>query len=1478
MKSQSFNFHLSGKIKFIHIILLITKSTKDYSPQLSFPSVYGIGFMKKIAFIFLLLPILSIGQDYYVSADGTGNGSSSSTPMSFASAKSQISSMSAGEVMAFKGGDEFDGDITISGNNITFTSYGTGQAIFRGSETLNGFSNQGGNIWTKSTSTVYGIGGQQNARIPDLSYPEDSSSNWLTINSVQNSSTQFTCNALAGQGYNLVGATVYIQMNPFERGEQIISAFNSSTGRITLSGAIESYETISSGDVFWIQNHPDLLTVQGEWSYQNGTLSIYSTTEPTNVEATTLNDDIIKISNSDYVTIDNLNVKGTNQAGIRVSSSHNCTLTNNTIEYTNDRAVYPLSSNDLKFTDNTISNCHLGIATNDAERILIEDNIIENIYLLKNFRYTITGYEGKHGIYINTSSDDAIIRYNTISNCGFNGISSYRAVDILIDKNYVENACQNMHDGAGIYSSNHIIKTGSEGTISNNIVVYDNSKYTDYSRQAFGIYNDDNGHDMTITGNTLIGGRWGVFVHNTKDSEYSYNNIYLPWQHGISFKSDGISGEVDCTDNTIQYNEIYLNNSSYACLKHNIDNRPVGDYDFVETSDYNKFINPLRTHIIQNEGGIWETLAQWRSASGYDANSVDDSSYSINDSQVVYNATKVAVAKPLSGTWYDLDGTSYSGAITLQPYAGKILIQTTGQFNANAGPDEEICLGESVTLTANGGSTYSWNTGATTQSITVNPDTTTTYTVTVYEDGNSDSDDVIVTVNPVPIANAGEDVEICQDESITLTASGGDSYEWSNGQTTQSIDVSPSETTTYTVTVTSNGCSATDAVTVTVNPRPAINAGNDVDIYQNESITLTAIGDGTITWSTGEETASITVSPLETTTYTVTATLNGCTNTDEITVTVLEQDTVTADAGQDVSICINESVTLTANGGTNYTYLWSTGATTQNIDVSPSETSTYSVTVTNGTASDTDDVVVTVNPLPVVNAGNDIAIYQNESITLTSSGDGTFIWNTGDETESITVSPLETTTYTVTATLDGCSSSDSVTVTVLEPDTVSANAGEDKSICENESVTLTASGGPYYLWSTGETTQSIIVSPLETTTYTVTVSNDFISDSDDVVVTVNPVPVAYAGEERAILSGDSIPLTASGGSEFLWSTGETTQEIMVSPTDTTTYTVEVFENGCSDIASVTVIVGVSASVGGEQTICQGQSTTLYAAGGSYFEWNTGQTTQSIVVSPSQTTTYSVIVSNNSSSDEAQITVNVNLVPVADAGEDVTIESGQNITLSASGGNTYLWNNGETTQSISVSPTDTTIYTVEAFVNGCSNTDAVKVTVVQQVNASAGDDVEICLGESITLTASGGEFYRWLHTNEETASIFVSPDETSTYTVEVSNGFSTQTADVTVGVLDCQAINNEPQDLEFDFLVYPNPTEGQINIKLSGLQNISSIYVSNVLGKVIKSESFEHENGTVINKLYDFSSLSKGVYFITFKQSGEPAMTKKIILQ
>ena len=423
-------------------------------------------------------------------------------------------------------------------------------------------------------------------------------------------------------------------------------------------------------------------------------------------------------------------------------------------------------------------------------------------------------------------------------------------------------------------------------------------------------------------------------------------------------------------------------------------------------------------------------------------------------------------------------------------------------FAANAGPDQDICLGDSVTLSASGGTTYLWNNGETTPSIEVSPTVTTTYTVTVSDDlGNTDTDSVTVTVNAIPIADAGNDLTICEGETAVLTASGGDSYLWITGETTASINLNPTTQTTYTVEVSSNSCTSTDDVIVFVNETPTLTITEDITIVEGDSIQLTVEGADDYLWNTGATSSTIDVSPAVSMTYTVIGTIGNCSAQAQVTVTV--EPLFIASAGEDQDVCLNDSyeVVLTATSGESY--LWSTGETTQSIIVSPLSTSTYTVTVYQGIQEYTDDVTVYVNPSPevVILNGDSVDIMSGDFVTLSATGANTYQWNNGATQPNIAVSPTETTTYEVRGYIGDCYDEKQVTVNVI-PEVV-ADAGEDVEICLGDVVTLTATGGDDYVWSTGETTQSIQVSPTETTDYTVTVFNALDFDEDTVTVFVD---------------------------------------------------------------------------------------------------------------------------------------------------------------------------------------------------------------------------------------------------------------------------------------------------------------------------------------------------------------------------------------
>lgn len=200
--------------------------------------------------------------------------------------------------------------------------------------------------------------------------------------------------------------------------------------------------------------------------------------------------------------------------------------------------------------------------------------------------------------------------------------------------------------------------------------------------------------------------------------------------------------------------------------------------------------------------------------------------------------------------------------------------------NISAGGPTTFCQGGSVTLTAAGGSSYLWSTGATSQAITVTAGGN--YSVTVTNaNGCAASASQSVTVNSLPAAtiSAGGPTTFCEGGSVVLTSSAGSSYLWSNGATSQSITATAAGN--YLVTVTNgNGCSLLSAPTsVTINPipTPTIGVGGPTTFCAGGSVALTSSSANGNLWSNGATSQSITATTSGN--YTVSVTANGCTGT-----------------------------------------------------------------------------------------------------------------------------------------------------------------------------------------------------------------------------------------------------------------------------------------------------------------------------------------------------------------------------------------------------------------------------------------------------------------------------------------------------------------------------------------------------------------------------------------------------------------------
>ena len=241
------------------------------------------------------------------------------------------------------------------------------------------------------------------------------------------------------------------------------------------------------------------------------------------------------------------------------------------------------------------------------------------------------------------------------------------------------------------------------------------------------------------------------------------------------------------------------------------------------------------------------------------------------------------------------------------------------------------------------------------------------------------------------ISTGGGATTFCQGGSVTLTSSAATSYLWSNGATTQSINVSASGT--FTVTAyNAAGCASlpSTATTVTVNPLPStptISAGGATTFCAGGSVTLTSSAATSYLWSNGATTQSITVNASGTFTVVV-KNANGCSSATSATTTVTVNPlpaTPTIGASGATTFCAPGSVTLTSIAATSY--LWSNAATTQSITVSASGTFTVVVKNANGCSSAASAAtVVTVNPLPTVTLSSFTAVCSTDAAFALSGG------------------------------------------------------------------------------------------------------------------------------------------------------------------------------------------------------------------------------------------------------------------------------------------------------------------------------------------------------------------------------------------------------------------------------------------------------------------------------------------------------------
>ncbi|WP_400190359.1 PKD-like domain-containing protein [Hymenobacter sp. B81] len=749
-------------------------------------------------------------------------------------------------------------------------------------------------------------------------------------------------------------------------------------------------------------------------------------------------------------------------------------------------------------------------------------------------------------------------------------------------------------------------------------------------------------------------------------------------------------------------------------------------------------------------------------------------------------------------------------------------------------PAVSICPGQSTTLTASGGTTYTWTGGPqplSGASITVSPTQTTTYTVTSGDGVCSVSRQVTVTVNAA-VAQAGADRALCSDASVQLGAAAlpGYTYQWSPAanlssataaQPTFSLTLapgSPPQTITYTLTATSpQGCTATDQVTVTLNAAAVAQAGVDRVLCSGLTAQLGAapVAGLSYQWSPATGLSSATVAQptfnltnpgttAQTFTYTVTATTaEGCTSTDQVTVTL--NPAAVSNAGANRALCSGLTSQLGTAALPGYTYQWlpATGLSdataaqpTFNLTTGGTpQTFTYSLVATNAQGcSATSTVQVTVNPAAIAQAGAD---------RLFCSGASAQLGGSPQAGHSYQWSPA---------------------------------TGISDATAPQPTVTLTNSG----------------TTPLVQTYTLTTTTAEGCTATDQVTVTVNPAAVAQAGIDRALCSGQSVQLGSAAltGYTYQWSpaanlSSATSAQPTFSLTNpgttpqTFTYTVTATTaEGCTNTDQVTVTLNpvAVANAGTDRTLCSGTTAQLGTAAltGYSYQWSpaTGLSDASAaqptfsLTNPgttAQTFTYTVTATTaEGCTSTDQVTVTLNPAAVANAGLDRTLCSGASAQLGSAAltGYTYQWSPATGLSSTSAAQPTVTLtntgtaaqtitYTVTATTaEGCVGTDQVVVVVNPVAVANAGTDRTLCSGTTAQLGSAAltGYTYQWSPATGLSDASAAQPTfnltnpgttaQTFTYTVTATTAEGCTNTDQVTVTLNPAAVANAGADVAF----------------------------------------------------------------------------------
>jgi len=675
----------------------------------------------------------------------------------------------------------------------------------------------------------------------------------------------------------------------------------------------------------------------------------------------------------------------------------------------------------------------------------------------------------------------------------------------------------------------------------------------------------------------------------------------------------------------------------------------------------------------------------------------------------------------------------------------------------NASGIQPICAGDSIKLTASiiSGYIYEWSSGENTISIYAKQ--AGTYSVkyrSVLGCMSKSSESVTVKIQQRPdkptIYPTGNIVS-CNNESVLLSSSNGSGYEWSNGQTTNSIIVQSSGE--FSVkTINEYGCTSENSETVAISivPKYSITVSDDVKVCSKSSVSLFAEGAKSYSWSSGDVTSEISIVPENSGYVYVTASdANNCSVVDSILVTLVDQPEIGLVAPDQV--CKGETFTATTSG---LPVVWNGSIEGKTFTLVAEEDTTIKAFYTDGVCIAKDSVVVNVVDVPTVELGDKIDACEGTAKVLTAeTNTSSYLWNTGQKLKSIVVE--KTGTYSVTVTEGNCSAVDVVNVEFHAAPSISLTAKESEcgGATGEVSAYVKTSRNVEYNWASvpadnldhiaEEMRDTAVLKDLSAGMY-ILVANDGICGATKSVIVNDHVAEAVLEDVQVdktfICKGDSVSLTAIGSADsYIWYPDyilntNAGSSVMAYPDTSTVFIISALYGEC--VVSKSVFVGVDEIKDvqiEDMQKCKGEPLTYVLNGFDSYAWSTGCRTSSFVTDSAGT--YSVTVSKGACNAEKSFVVSdyempeytINTVSPSCGVADGSITINSEVTLD------YFWS--DKTVGRELKSVASGVYAVSISDGICSAKETISLSNLEtEAIAIVSDKKSVLRGETVTVSS------------------------------------------------------------------------------------------------------------------------------------------------